>query len=41
MNRKIRTVALFAVLSLAAASCQKENDVYPMVGSEPFVGPKC
>lgn len=34
MNRKIRTVALFAVLSLAAASCQKENDVYPMVGPE-------
>ena len=25
MNRKIRTVALFAVLSLAATSCQKEE----------------
>ena len=34
MTTKFRTMALFAVLSLAAASCQKENDVYPMVGPE-------
>ncbi len=34
MNRKIRTVALFAVLSLAAASCQKDNDIYPIAAPE-------
>ena len=41
MKKEIRTFALFALLTLAATSCQKEIDVYPMVGSEPFVGPKC
>ena len=41
MTTKFRTMALFALLSLAATSCQKDNDIYPMVGSEPFVGPKC
>ncbi len=41
MRIPFKTIALFAVLSLAATSCQKDNDIYPMVGSEPFVGPKC
>ena len=41
MRIPFKTIALFAALSLAATSCQKDNDIYPMVGSEPFVGPKC
>ena len=41
MNKTVKTVALLSILGLAATSCQKDNDIYPMVGSEPFVGPKC
>ena len=41
MNKTVKTVALLSILGLAATSCQKEIDVTPMVGSEPFVGPKC
>ena len=41
MRKTIRIVACLALLGTTAISCQKENDVYPMVGSEPFVGPKC
>ena len=41
MKKYFKTVALLTVLSLTASGCQKENEIYPMVGSEPFVGPKC
>ncbi len=34
MKKEIRTFALFAVLTLAATSCQKEIDVNPMAISE-------
>lgn len=34
MTTKFRTMALFAVLSLAAASCQKDNDIYPIAAPE-------
>ena len=33
MKQNIKTVALLAVLSMAAVSCQKEN-VLPLEGSE-------
>ena len=38
MKTNFKTVALLAVLSLAAVSCQKENDVLPTVGSEQTMG---
>lgn len=41
MRKSIKSVALLSILGLTAVSCQKENEIYPMVGSEPFVGPKC
>ena len=34
MKKEIRTFALFAVLTLAATSCQKEIDVNPMPTTE-------
>ena len=38
MKQNVKTVALLAVLSMAAVSCQKENDVLPLGGSEQTTG---
>ena len=38
MKQNVKTVALLVVLSMAAVSCQKENDVLPTVGSEQTTG---
>lgn len=34
MKIKFKNVALLAVLSLATAGCQKENDVLPLAGAD-------
>ena len=34
MKQKIKSVALLAVLTLAATACQKENIVLPLAGTK-------
>ena len=34
MKKYFKTVALLTVLSLTASGCQKENEIYPIIGAE-------